>query len=117
MYLNGHREGDLKILPSYLMLDKLYEGAQIFSDIDIYFNKNVNTFDIHYKLALPHSIYDDMFSVSIDMRSYFLKTIIQNSRKIASEILKSDENKKLSYLLTMYYDLDLERIDFTHLNP
>jgi len=116
MHLNGHSEGDLKNLPLHLMLNKLYEEAQIFSDVGIYFNENSNTFDIHYKLALPHSIYDDRFSISMYMRNSFLKTIIQNSRKIASEILKSDGTKRLSYLLTMYYDLDFERIDFTYLN-
>jgi len=79
MYLNGYREGDLKNLPPHLILDKLYKKAQIFSDIDIYFDKNANAFVIHYRVALPQSIYDDMFSISLDMGSYFLKFIMQNS--------------------------------------
>jgi len=115
MYLNGHRERDLKNLPLHLILGKLYKEAQIFSDIDIYFNKNTNAFDIHYKLALPQSIYDDMFSISLDMRSSFLKFIMQNSRRIANEILVSNRSGRLSYLLAMYYDLDLERIDLKYL--
>jgi len=108
MYLNGYHEGDLKNLPLNQMLDKLYDESYIFSDIDIYFNRNANAFNINYRVAFPHSIYVDEFSISINMRRIFLKTIIEYYTKIAKEIIQSNGAKKLSYLLTMYYDSDLE---------
>jgi len=114
--VNGSSEGNFKKLPSREMINELENKVtKLFSDIDIYFNKSLNAFDIDFRIHLRSGIHVYRFLIPIDMRNVYLETVRKYGEKIASEIIMSRGKKDLSYLLAVYSYSELEKLGLEYL--
>jgi len=114
--VNGNSENYFKKLPSREMIDELEDKADVFSDIDIYFNRSLNAFDIDFRIHFRSGIPVYRFHIPIDMRNVYLETVKEHGEKIAREIVRSRGKKDLPYLLTVYSYLELKKLGLEHLS-
>jgi len=108
--VNGSSEGNFKKLPSREMINELENKVtKVFSDIDIYFDKSLNAFDIDFRINLRSGIPVYRYHIPRDMRNVYLEIVGKYGKEIASEIIMSRGKEDLSYLLAVYPYRELEK--------